>query len=105
MEITTCLLLIVLVLCLFNAALLIALAGAVAKLAQTMYEEEFMRVSRDEGPSLPSGVQYQMANGQWVETGTPTYDAAVLAGQAEPHDDGVDRRPKAIQNWDGVPRQ
>ena len=100
------LLYIILALCVVQTFLLIAIAGSVAKVVGYLGtgSEEPVEASREvsEGTELPEGPMYQMENGELVQVGAPTYDQAILRGEAEPYADGITDRPQS-KNWDGIP--
>lgn len=99
----------ILALCVVQTLLLIAIAGSVAKVVGYIGDGSEVPIgvsrgtSEDSEANMPEGPMYRMENGELVQVGAPTYDQAILRGEAEPYADGITDRPQA-KNWDGIPR-
>jgi hypothetical protein len=88
---------ILLVVCLLNLALSVAIAGTLVKLVKS----EEVPSAEENLVDLSRGPYYRLENGELVQTGQPTYDMEVLKGKADPHSDGLITRPSS-RNWDGI---
>ena len=96
------LIIIVVVICVLNLLISIAIAGTLAKVIKYLSVKPVKLELKTEGSNLPDGPLYRMENGELVQVGSPTYDQEVLRGAAEPYADGT--RP-STQNWDGLPTE
>ncbi len=78
-----------------NTLILLALAGAVAKLIK------YLGGSPQQPPPVPDRVHEWPTFPSGDLVGPDHLDTRVLVGKADPYADGVNQRPPS-RNWDGV---